>query len=155
MAGTTKSAFFCIALVVVIFMTTNLPKTTALLLNGQNVNALDIVGVARCTSTVTGTCITCAPLSNLRLAVRLNDIQIATVNTGSDGSFRININVNNIASALTDIAALRVVAPLPIAGCPLFATATGILQGTPVLQTPTSIVNGVATLIVPVFNIVP
>lgn len=149
MAYTTKSAFLCIALVV-IFLATTAPKSDALSINGINVLGIAVLGTARCSSNVTGTCTTCAPIPNLRVALRLAGNDIASAITAPNGSFRIDVSKANILTGLNDIDSLRVVISLPIAGCPLWAAAsTGHLEGTPVLQTGDNVVAGVANLVVP------
>uniref|UniRef100_A0A803LZT6 Uncharacterized protein n=1 Tax=Chenopodium quinoa TaxID=63459 RepID=A0A803LZT6_CHEQI len=154
MANTTKSAFVSLALALLI-MSTTLPETNAaLVINGLTVNVLAIVGTCRCSPTVTSTCPICAPLSNIKIAVKLNGNVIGSANTSTDGSFKITINVGNIINNLVDVSNLRVFIELPIAGCPIWAAvSTGHLQGIPLLQVGT-VLNGVATLLVPALSLV-
>uniref|UniRef100_A0A803LTA2 Uncharacterized protein n=1 Tax=Chenopodium quinoa TaxID=63459 RepID=A0A803LTA2_CHEQI len=136
-------------------MSTTLPETNALIINGLTVNVLAIVGTCRCSPTVTTACRTCAPLSDIRVGVRLNDNILASVKTASDGSFRIEIlNVGNILNSVLDISRLRVFVNLPILGCPIYAAvSTGQLEGIPLLQLG-SILSGVGTLLVPALSLV-
>uniref|UniRef100_A0A803LTA3 Uncharacterized protein n=1 Tax=Chenopodium quinoa TaxID=63459 RepID=A0A803LTA3_CHEQI len=135
-------------------MSTTLPETNALIINGLDVKVLAIIGTCRCSPTVTSTCTICAPLSNIKVAVKLNGNVIGAANTSPDGSFKITINVGSIINNLVDISNLRFFIELPIAGCPIWAAvSTGHLEGIPLLQLG-SILNGVATLLVPALSLV-
>lgn len=149
MASTTKPVvfqFITMLVVVLVLLATTSPTANADV-TLANVGQILLSGNTTCSAAVTAKCVACAPMANLKLDVTNRGSIIASATTSRDGFFQMDLTgkLTNLKVGRGNVVKdVRVVAKLPIAGCTMWAHASGHLVGNVVLKQTRKDVQSVA-----------